>query len=61
MIEHEASELDQFKLHRMLGRPEFDERLLSVRLLPGTHILKAEVAKLHEDRLLVGRRKLHPA
>ena len=44
------------------------ERLLSVRLLPGTHILKAEFAKLNKDRLylnkdrlLVGRRKLHPA
>ena len=27
MIEHKASEMDQFKLHRMLGRPAFDDLL----------------------------------
>ena len=27
MIEHNASEMDQFKLHRMLGRSEFDDLL----------------------------------
>jgi transposase-like protein len=44
------------------------DALLSVRLLPGTHILKADFAKLNGDRLylnmdrlLVGRQKLNSA
>jgi hypothetical protein len=34
MIKHEASEMDQFELHRMLGRPEFDDLLEIARKEP---------------------------
>ena len=38
IIEHEASELDQFELHRMLGRPECDDLLEIDRKVPGIHL-----------------------
>ena len=45
MIEYEASEMDQFELHRMLGRPEFDDLL---------EIARKEPKEIHLFSLLEG-------
>ena len=34
MIEHNEAEMDQFKLHQMLGRPEFGDLLEIARQTP---------------------------